>query len=621
MIVTMKRVSIVMRTYEKTSTLKELRKVGIVHPDEVHVNTEKLEDLTHQYNSLHLALNTLKALEKEIQKKNKKKKISYKEILDEKSFFDTSNRLNWLMNSKEEKKQHNASLQKEIDFLLPFGDISLEDLSFLQQHGYPLYLYRVENKSLKTLEHDYILLSKEKKYTLIASVGESIDSLSSISLPPHSLSTASNMVEENNRIIAEIDKEIIENISHIPSFEYYSEVLESDTLFEEIQASMDDKEEDGIITWLSGYLPVTKEENFKQFAKEHSIGYALSDIKEDENPPTLVDNPKAIGIIKPVFDILGTVPGYREADISMWFLLFFSLFFAMIVGDGAYGLIFFLVAVLMHIKGKKATNANILLYVLSITSIVWGAVTGTWFGSKAIISSIPFLQALVIPHIASYPELFGLEATSAQNTVMQFCFIIGTVQLSLACVMNIYRKIGRKDLSAVADVGWLIMIDALYFLVLTLVINAPINMGIVGSVVGAGFFLIVVFGAQGPHISFVKGLLGGVGNLFTTFLNSISAFSNIISYIRLFAVGMASLAIAQSFNNMASGLLTGFALPAGIAVLVIGHGLNIIMALLSVVVHGVRLNLLEFSGQLGMEWTGYTYKPFKETVKNISNTL
>jgi len=69
MIVTMKRVSIVMRTYEKTSTLKELRKVGIVHPDEVHVNTEKLEDLTYQYNSLHLALNTLKALEKEIQKK------------------------------------------------------------------------------------------------------------------------------------------------------------------------------------------------------------------------------------------------------------------------------------------------------------------------------------------------------------------------------------------------------------------------------------------------------------------------------------------------------------------------------------------------------------------------
>lgn len=615
MIVTMKRVSIVMRLYEKRATLKELRKVGIVHPDEVSVNTEKLEDLTHHYSSLNLVLSTLKQLEKE----DKKRKIAYTNIVDEKTFFDLNNRLHWLMSSKEEKEQHISSLQKEIDFLTPLGDISLDDLSYLKQHGYPLSLYRIENKSVKKLDQDYIALSKEKKYSLIATVGATIDDLTAITLPPHSLHEAKNLVEDNKRAIAEIDKELIESIAFIPSFEHYSRVVESDTLFEEIQASMDEQE--GVITWLSGYLPVTKEEEFKVFAKNNNIGYALSDIREDENPPTLVSNPKAIGIIKPVFDILGTVPGYREADISMWFLLFFALFFAMIVGDGAYGLIFFIAAVGMHIKGKKATNAIVLLYVLSITSIVWGAVTGTWFGSKAIISSVPFLKSLVIPHIASYPELFGLSATSAQNTVMQFCFIIGTVQLSLACVMNIYRKIGTKDLSAVADVGWLIMIDALYFLVLTLVINASINMVAVASVVGAGFLLIVLFGAQGPNISFVKGLLGGAGNIFTTFLNSISAFSNIISYIRLFAVGMASLAIAQSFNNMASGLLTGFALPAGIFVLVVGHSLNIIMALLSVVVHGVRLNLLEFSGQLGMEWTGYTYTPFKETVQNTSNTL
>lgn len=106
-----------------------------------------------------------------------------------------------------------------------------------------------------------------------------------------------------------------------------------------------------------------------------------------------------------------------------------------------------------------------------------------------------------------------------------------------------------------------------------------------------------------------------MAGFFTTFLDTISAFSNIMSYIRLFAVGMASVAIAQSFNAMASGMLKGFALPAGILVLVIGHGLNLVMGLLSVVVHGVRLNLLEFSGQLGMEWTGIQYQPFAETVE------
>lgn len=114
---------------------------------------------------------------------------------------------------------------------------------------------------------------------------------------------------------------------------------------------------------------------------------------------------------------------------------------------------------------------------------------------------VPLLRSLVIPTFANYPAYFDVSTTQ-QNAIMKFCFILGTVQLSLACVMNIRRKLKEKDLSWVADLGWLAAIDALYFVVL---------------------------------------------------------------------------------------------------ILLIGHGLNIVMGLLSVVVHGVRLNLLEFSGQLGME--------------------
>ena len=87
-----------------------------------------------------------------------------------------------------------------------------------------------------------------------------------------------------------------------------------------------------------------------------------------------------------------------------------------------------------------------------------------------------------------------------------------------------------------------------------------------------------------------------------------------MSYIRLFAVGMASLAIAQSFNDMGMGF-TGPMKILGIAIIILGHVLNLVMGLLSVVVHGARLNLLEFSGQLGMEWSGIAYEPFKENVK------
>ena len=242
--------------------------------------------------------------------------------------------------------------------------------------------------------------------------------------------------------------------------------------------------------------------------------------------------------------------------------------------------------------------------------MVWGAVTGTWFGLEGAMK-IPFLKALVIPSFANYPEYFGVTAGDQQNAIMKFCFTIGAVQLALACVMNIKRKLGEKNLSWVADLGWLCSICAMYFVVLFLVIGQNVALGPVAGVIGCGFLLVVLFGVMSPDKSFSQGLKAGLADAFTVFLNTISAFGNIMSYIRLFAVGLASLAIAQSFNNMAAGF-QGPLIVVGALIMIVGHALNVVMGLLSVVVHGARLNLLEFSGQLGMEWAGIAYHPFKK---------
>ena len=274
---------------------------------------------------------------------------------------------------------------------------------------------------------------------------------------------------------------------------------------------------------------------------------------------------------------------------------------------------FLLTAAALTVKSKKPSDAAQLLWVLSIATIVWGAMTGTWFGLEGAMD-VPLLRSLVVPTFANYPEYFNVTTTQQQNSVMKFCFILGTVQLSLACVMNIRRKTREKDLSWVADLGWLCAICALYFVVLYLVIGEQVNLTPIAAVVLLGFVLVVCFGGMSPDKTFAQGLKAGLGNAFTVFLNTISAFGNIMSYIRLFAVGMASLAIAQSFNNMALGF-KGPLVVVGILIMLVGHGLNIVMGLLSVVVHGVRLNLLEFSGQLGMEWTGTAYAPFKKLDK------
>ena len=144
--------------------------------------------------------------------------------------------------------------------------------------------------------------------------------------------------------------------------------------------------------------------------------------------------------------------------------------------------------------------------------------------------------------------------------------------------------------------------------------DTPVPFTIIVVGIATGFILVCLFSEMAPGKSFGQGMKESLGGFFTNFIDTISCFSNVMSYIRLFAVGLASLAIAQSFNGMAEGLLSGFALPFGVLVLIIGHAVNLVMGFLSIVVHGVRLNIMEFSGQVGVEWSGYKYEPFKKKV-------
>ena len=164
------------------------------------------------------------------------------------------------------------------------------------------------------------------------------------------------------------------------------------------------------------------------------------------------------------------------------------------------------------------------------------------------------------------------------------------------------------------------MVLGLYYLVLDMVLGT-VAISIVPrpdwwlSMIGGGLAVVMVFGKQERGQNFFVGAFKGVANVITTALDGISAFSDIISYIRLFAVGLASLAIAESFNSMAGGVADSLGgvggVVAAVVILFLGHTLNLAMGALSVVVHGVRLNMLEFSGHLGMEWTGVEYAPFK----------
>lgn len=599
MIEKMKKIIVVAPEDRKAQLLSGIRDLGVIHITEKAAPDAGL--------SARLAeLSRMRSVLTEMPKAEQKEVITG-------AAFEALHRS--LLSATEEKRRISESLSKmkvEREKVAKWGDFDPSDLNMLSGKGLDFKFYLINKKEIANIPDDcrYITLKSIDKQCAIAALDELPGNFSSsrFDLPKLGLSQIDAEMAKSSARLSDIENLLRENACRVSSYDKAIRSLTDEIVYNSVENGA--SEEDNL-SLLSGFIPESDLPAFKDAARKHCWAYALDDPTDEDPVPTKVRYNKVTRIMKPVFEMLGTVPGYREYDISMWFLLFLSLFFGMIIGDAAYGVIFLIISIAMNIASRKCSNLNLLLYVMSIATVVWGSLTGTWFGVEAAMN-VPFLKALVIPQIANYPGAFGIADVDAQNTVMKFCFAVGTIQLSLACLMNVVRKWKEKNISLVADFAWLAMIISIYFLALMLVIGAEINVRLVFEIIIGGLVLVIAFGSQAPGQSFGKGIKAGLGGAFTTFLNTISAFGNVMSYIRLFAVGMASLAIAQSFNGMASGLLKGWALPAGILVLIIGHALNLIMGLLSVVVHGVRLNLLEFSGQLGMEWAGIPYEPFKK---------
>ncbi|MBW1998684.1 MAG: V-type ATP synthase subunit I, partial [Deltaproteobacteria bacterium] len=285
-----------------------------------------------------------------------------------------------------------------------------------------------------------------------------------------------------------------------------------------------------------------------------------------------------------------------EYDVSFWFLVSLSLFFAMLVGDGGYGILVFVGTYLLRRKRKTAAKEPfLLLYVFSASTIGWGLITGTWFGVERL-ASIPTLNRLVVPALNSY--------SGDQDFMIGFCFILGAVHLSIAHVIRAVRFLNSPKL--LAEVGWILILWFLYFLAGYFVLGRPLPEKS-RALLSLGLVLVALF--SNPKRNFVKSALLGVADLP---FNIIRSFSDLVSYLRLFAVGYATLVIAVSFNQMAFDLWKGSMLRAfgALLILLIGHTLNIMLAAMAVLVHGIRLNMLEFSSHLGMNWTGQIFRPF-----------
>ena len=352
------------------------------------------------------------------------------------------------------------------------------------------------------------------------------------------------------------------------------------------------------VPYMKCYVSESQLDEVKAIADKYSLGISVMNVESnDENAPTLLKNPKWVNRIKPVMNFMGLVHGYHEMDLSRIFMIFFTFFTGILVGDAGYGLVFLLLTLFVHSKSKfKAGIEYSLIYTLSISVMFWGAITGTYFGSPEI-AEIPFLSAIVIDKIAS----FGGDGVMVQKVM----FIVGAIHLTVGHLQKAWRYI--NSLRVLGELGWVAIVWSLYLVVAQMVLRIPLPDYITWLFVG-GISAIALFSNSGS--GFFKGIISSLANLP---LSVISGFSDIISYIRLYAVGLSTVLMAQSFNEMAigDGLSSVGAYIGAILILIAGHGLNMALAGMAVIVHGVRLNMLEYAGHAGVEFSGSEYQPFK----------
>jgi len=177
-------------------------------------------------------------------------------------------------------------------------------------------------------------------------------------------------------------------------------------------------------------------------------------------------------------------------------------------------------------------------------------------------------------------------------------------------------------LKVLGDIGSFLQLVGMFWVVLAMVVNGQVfpmlgNIGDVPvgkievSLIAFGFALSFIFANYEGSIG--ASILESCKNIISVLLGVVNVFSDIVSYIRLWAVGLAGAAISETVNTLAGPIL-GHAILfiAAIVLLVFGHGLNMILNVLSVIVHGVRLNTLEFCTHVGMSWSGVKYQPFAD---------
>ena len=610
MITKMTKYSFILMTGEKEGFLEQLQELGVV---DISRSVKPIDqDSSEMFAKVTKAKKTLEFLEG----------IDYSKDADAESIVKTTvsiegDPVEFVENCRTRLTDLNSSLanaEKQMKARLPWGDYDKARLDSLNDLGYVIRYYCVDSKRFNPAWSELYPLqvvteTKEKTWFItIAAKNEDY------SFPVAETAVPEGTYAEAKDEAACILKDIIECKAGIQNAKDYipaiKETCNQDlvVLDRYLADSAADSAAENLITVFTGFAPVDNDEELTEAFDKMGVFYLKEEAVEEDNPPIKLKNNWFTRQFESFTGMYG-MPVYSEFDPTSIVAPFYLLFFAMCLGDAGYGIVLFLFGLMLNkgwVKFAMFDGLGTIISILGAGTMVVGTILGTFFGMSLYDATwVPeWLKSCMIVGEVEVPGM-GMF-----NKQMLLALAIGVIHICLAMTVKAIgytKRFGWKE--NISTWGWLLLIVG----------------GIILAILGVGKLLspaaikwaVIVIGVISALAIYIFNTPGrnpliniGAG-LWDTYNMATGILGDVLSYIRLFALGLAGGMLGQAFNNLAEmvrgdNFLTWIPF---VLILLFGHVLNVLMSSLGAFVHPLRLTFVEYFKNAGYEGKGAAYNP------------
>jgi V/A-type H+-transporting ATPase subunit I len=606
MIIPMQKYSFLVYHENYSDFLSDLKELGVVHIIEKKDEpTEKMQEEFRQVNEIDKLIKFLETRDvSDVKKKTDIPKEGDKLVEEIKD----------IQHKLEQLHQQLGNRKKELSQLEPWGQFSWDDLGKLEEVGLkPVFYYTPNRKFDPEWEKEYTIgiVSTDERYTyfvLFLEEGQETPELQGaeeVRLPDKTLNEVKAEISSTEKEIEELNAKLDAFAKYgLESLKKYKNEIQ-DTLNLESALHNTDDQVEGKVKLLEGWTPETNVQELEKYLEEKKILYLKSAPHIDEKPPIKLKNGPFAKLFEPIGKLF-SLPSYMELDLTPFFAPFFMMFFGFCLGDAGYGLIFVITATIYKFKVPKEYKPILtMVQWLGGATVLFGAITGTFFGiNLAEQVDVPFLQG-VKDKFLTPEDMFNLA------------LVFGFIQIIFGMFVKVVNQIKQHGIGfALSTIGWIIVIlSTATMAVLDKVNDAGEENKMMFSTVH-----IIILGIAGLGIYIFnhpkRNVFVNIGaGLWDTY-NMITGFAgDLLSYIRLFALGLSSAILGLVFNKLAMDLSPDIIVVKQLVFLIIlifGHGLNIFMSGLGSFVHPMRLTFVEFYKNAGFMGGGKEYKPFRK---------